>query len=476
MAEQFTIPTPGDIIAGKYLIQEELGRGSYGVVFHARHLGLERDVALKTLLPQAFLQTDIVERFQREAQLVSHLKHRHIVSLYDFGESDGVLYMAMEYILGRQLHQAIREEAPFETERAVRIARQILDALRDAHAKGIVHRDLKPENIVLCSDEGEPDMVKVLDFGIAKLTGPDEELGALRTLTIQGYVLGTPQYMSPETITGDTVDARADLYAVGMLLYEMLTGSHPFEAANPSAILMRHLSDPIPPLPDPEVENSHIGYALRKALEKDPADRIESAEVFIETLDGLRETPKPPSQGPKKGLIALISVAIAAAIIVLGLGIWGLFALLGGDDGGDPPVATAPTEDAGAPEPAPEPEAPPQPVAGPAVDVAQRTVSRAMGSATIAASERAEAARKSPENPPDRTVVRFNTTPAGAKVVVNGRAVGTTPCSTVIQGKDPARITMTKFGFRPSSFSLKPAGGQQSVNRKLKPARIRLAP
>ncbi|MDX1748672.1 MAG: serine/threonine-protein kinase, partial [Halobacteriales archaeon] len=247
MAEQFSIPTVGDLIAGKYRVEEELGRGAYGVVFRAEQKELGRSVAVKTLLPQAFLQQDIVQRFHREARLIGSLDHANIIRLWDYGVDEGLLYMAVEYVEGRTLMDLIDNDAPLAPDRVRNLALQMLDALDHAHGMGIVHRDLKPENIILVqtrtTDGREYEVVKILDFGISKLLRGDEEQNALKSLTQDGTVLGTPHYMSPENIVGDPIDHRADLYAFGVILYEMLTGEHPFEAPSPSAVMVRHLRD-----------------------------------------------------------------------------------------------------------------------------------------------------------------------------------------------------------------------------------------
>ena len=486
MAEQFTIPTPGDIIAGKYLIQKELGRGSYGVVFRARHLGVERDVALKTLLPQAFLQTDIVERFQREAAMVSRLKHPNIVTLYDFGESEGVLYMAMEFIEGLQISSIIKREAPLDKERAVGLIKQVLAALKAAHKKGIVHRDLKPENIIVCDSEDQKGVVKVLDFGIAKMTESDEQLGALKTLTIQGYVLGTPHYMSPETITGDEVDNRADLYAVGLLLYEMLTGKHPFNAPKPSAVLLKHLSEPIPPLPDAKLENSHIGYAIRKALSKQREDRMADATTFIEILDGHHNLPSTMIWRSPALMAAAVSVAIlltmgvffiahqldegtpkAEAVTPADVGIQLSAAVSVGDSGSrsGPKVSSAAEKSAqvsnsGA---TPEPQTP-------------KVRKREVKAKPVIPRAEVKAKAVAPKAEANTTVLNFSSEPVGAQVIVNGRPAGTTPCRAVVQGKDPVKVLVKKIGYKGRSMSVNPSGKSKNINVKLKPGRIKLSP
>lgn len=288
MSESFSIPTTGDEIAGKYRVMEELGRGAYGVVFRAEQIGLDRSVALKTLLPQAFLQVDIVQRFHREAQLISRLDHENVIKLYDYGVDEGLLYMAVEYVEGRTLADVLRDEAPVPPSKVRELINQILDALDYAHGEGIVHRDLKPDNILLLKSnplEGiVEEVVKILDFGIAKLQQDEQGEGALKTLTQDGTVLGTPHYMSPENIVGDEVDHRADLYAVGVIIYELLVGEHPFEAPSPSAVMVRHLRDEPPHLPG-AYRGSAFDLAVQACLEKQPLDRVESAKKIREILD-----------------------------------------------------------------------------------------------------------------------------------------------------------------------------------------------
>lgn len=480
MAEQFTIPTRGDIIAGKYLVQEELGRGSYGVVFRARQLGVERDVALKTLLPQAFLQSEIVERFQREAALVSRLQHPNIVTLYDFGESEGVLYMAMEFIRGRPLSQVIKEEAPVAPERAGHLVKQILTALAVAHREGIVHRDLKPENIILSLFDGDPDFVKVLDFGIAKLTRGDESADALKTLTVQGYVLGTPHYMSPETISGDEVTSQADLYATGILLYELLAGEHPFEAPNPSSVLIRHLSDPVPPLPDAALDASRYGYAIKRALEKEPAERVADAQTFIDILDGKHDVPAPPRRNWV--LPATVGAAVLLLAILLGVGVGVLYGVM------DDPVNAGPAHPVVQVEPAVDEVEGPLGLAEPGVDpqAVKTAVDRgavhveaaiaAGGTAAETSARRAAEARRPDPKKVVSTRLRLVSDPAGAQVTVDGRPAGTTPGSRTVTGDAPVKVSFKKIGFRSTSVSVQPKGGAQTVSVKLKPGRIRLVP
>lgn len=283
MSQQITIPGPGDTLAERYLILDELGRGSYGVVFKARDEENGKLVAIKTLLPQSILDREVIDRFTREAQLVSRLDHLNVISLYDYGQRDNLFYMVVEYVEGRSLTQLIEQDAPLSPEDAQHYTGQILDALAHAHEQGIVHRDLKPENILLqqpSSPEGK-ETVKILDFGIAKLVRGDGD--EFKTLTQAGHVLGTPHYMSPEQISGDEVTAHADLYSVGIILYELLVGKHPFEGTTSTAVMVAHLRDDPPPLPG-ALEQSKWGAAVREALEKQPFDRVASARAFLEII------------------------------------------------------------------------------------------------------------------------------------------------------------------------------------------------
>lgn len=337
MSENFSIPTPGDVIAGKYRVMEELGRGAYGVVFRAEQIGLGRSVALKTLLPAAFLQMDIVQRFHREAQLISALDHENIIKLYDYGMDDSLLYMAVEYVQGRTLGEMIKFDAPLPEEKVHEIMDQLLSALEFAHERGIVHRDLKPDNILLLRSNPEEgiaeEIVKVLDFGIAKLVRGDQDNQSLKTLTQDGTVLGTPHYMSPENIVGDTVDHKTDLYAVGIILFEMLTGKHPFEAQSPSAVMVRHLKDDAPHLPEPWT-NSAFDHAIQRCLEKQPFDRVESAAEIRELLNSeppvvvpipsvTEETPIKDGSRLRRYRAVLLALALFAVLAIsVGWKIW----------------------------------------------------------------------------------------------------------------------------------------------------------
>lgn len=221
----------GRTLKGVYLIQEKIGDGGMGLVYKALHLELDAPFAVKILRNGLLTDPGIVGRFQREARAASRLRHPNVVSVTDFGQTeDGVLFMVMELVPGRSLARVIADEAPLPEWRVVFIGAQILAALAEAHANRILHRDLKPENVMVEPRRGASDTIKVLDFGIAKVLMNDAPSS---TITRAGLVVGTPGYMSPEQLTGEDLDPRSDLYAVGVVLYEMLTGKLPYAPKTP---------------------------------------------------------------------------------------------------------------------------------------------------------------------------------------------------------------------------------------------------
>jgi serine/threonine-protein kinase len=291
-------PLIGQKVHGKYLVHELIGRGGMGEVYKATHLNLDRPVVLK-LLKKSFLNDpSIVQRFHREARAASRLNHPNSVSIIDFGEmEDKTLFMVMEYLKGRSLARVIAEDQPLPEARVVHIGAQILAALAEAHALGIIHRDLKPENVMLESRRDEPDFVKVLDFGIAKLNEPGDGAGRL---TQAGIVCGTPGYMSPEQVRGDELDPRSDIYSVGVILYEMLTGLLPFEADTPMGLVTKHLVEEVPPLgvrrPGLHVTPGLEELVLRclaKGRDQRPASAEELRKALLDWLAHGERAPRP---------------------------------------------------------------------------------------------------------------------------------------------------------------------------------------
>jgi serine/threonine-protein kinase len=273
---------------GNYLVTQKLGEGGMGAVYLAEHPSIGKKVALKVLHSEFSTNQEVAARFFHEAKAVNDIGHPNIVDIVDFGiiqagvGREQLVYFIMEYLAGATLSQLIRAESPMPPERALTIALQVADALSASHKCGIVHRDLKPDNIILIQRGRERDFVKLLDFGIAKLTG-GSAMGSHRTRT--GIVMGTPAYMSPEQCEGrDTVDARTDVYALGIVLYEMLTGRVPFIGEGYGEILVQHLTQrPVPPsqfrmLP------AHVEAVVLKALEKRPDLRYPTMDEFMRAM------------------------------------------------------------------------------------------------------------------------------------------------------------------------------------------------
>ena len=237
-------PLVGRVMAGRFLISELLGKGGYGAVYRACQTSIQRDVAVKVIRAEHTENPAVVARFLREARAASSLSHPNIVTIYDFGRAaDGTLFLAMELLEGQALSSALHQ-GPLSFARAVRILRQVCDGLDPAHAARIYHRDLKPDNLMLSQLGAEPDFVKILDFGIARLDAVTTQL------TREGTTLGTPTYMAPEQARGESVDQRSDIYSMGIILFEMLTGAVPFAAETPLGVLMQHCEKPVPSMLD----------------------------------------------------------------------------------------------------------------------------------------------------------------------------------------------------------------------------------
>ncbi|RMG17478.1 MAG: serine/threonine protein kinase [Planctomycetota bacterium] len=293
-------PLVGQVLEGRYRVLEPIGSGGMAVVYRAWHLLLEKTVALKLIHPQSAERSSFRERFYREARIASELVHENIIQTREFGETAaGHFYMLMDYSSGRTLSQVLEEEGPLPSERAVAIARQILAALASAHTRGVVHRDIKPQNIMV-----EPgDRVRLLDFGLAKLLGDADDGSGPRTR--DGAVIGTPKYMSPEQALGQRCDHKADLYAVGVVLYELLSGSLPFPAQTSNDIMRAHVVATPRPLRSANPNLDHgaaLEAVLARALAKAPADRWDSADAFARALEDSLRAPDPAEgEGSKAG-------------------------------------------------------------------------------------------------------------------------------------------------------------------------------
>ena len=281
----------GSIVDDRFEVISKLGEGGMGAVYKARQISMDRQVALKILLHDQRGDPISVERFRHEAYLASRLRHPNAIVIHDFGQSpDGLLYIAMEYLSGETLKDRMTRVGQLPVRSAVKIIGQTLRTISEAHRMGLIHRDLKPDNIFLTTVEGDTDYVKVLDFGIAKLTAVNDGLGGYQGgLTVQGKIYGTPNYMSPEQIRGKPVDHQSDLYQLGVIFYEMLCGRRPFEAQTPVDVMMMHLRDAPPPptsyRPDvpPELERTVV-----RALEKDRRLRFQSGDEFLENIENFK--------------------------------------------------------------------------------------------------------------------------------------------------------------------------------------------
>ncbi len=339
-------PWLGATVGKRFTVMAPLGVGSMGSIYRARQEAVGRDVALKIV--RRPYDSEARVRFEREAQATSALVSPYTVTVFDFGELAGdSWYLAMELLEGETLGERLRREGRLDVGESIAIARQALTSLSEAHSKGIVHRDLKPDNLFLArvpmgTDAAEGEVCKVLDFGIAKLMHEDARIDALETQA--GTVFGTPRYMSPEQAQGGELDARSDLYSLGVILYQMLAGRPPFVDDDAVVVMARHIENEAPPMhevaPGADVP-AEVAETVRRALHKDPAERFESAAQFATSLEAALEQAgvsgtgthriswvAPPSTGgPTSGRASrsrglrplLLTVAVGAGVLAVAL-------------------------------------------------------------------------------------------------------------------------------------------------------------
>lgn len=280
-------PYVGRVIAGRYQIERKLNQGGMGAVYLAIQRPLDRPVALKVLLRRHDDDKTAALRFEKEARAVSRLAHPHVVTLHDFGSTEaGELYIAMEYLQGQSLRELLDEAGAMGWDRALHVMRGVAAALTAAHGAGIVHRDLKPENVMLVARSGDVDFPKVLDFGLARSIEPDNKT----PITQRDVIPGTPAYMSPERASGVSDDPRSDLYSLGAMWFELLTGRPPFEGESSIKVILRHIHE-TPPAPSQRAPAAHIPQAIDllvlSLLEKHPDRRPASAADLLEQIDAL---------------------------------------------------------------------------------------------------------------------------------------------------------------------------------------------
>ena len=285
----------GEIIGGRYRVEKLLGRGGFGAVYLATHVTLQQQHVLKVLKSSLAGDETQVKRFHQEARIACKLTHPNTVRVYDFGQTEsGFLYLAMELLQGRELGAVLVEEGTLTPERTIRIAMGVLKSLDEAHQAGLVHRDLKPDNIFLCHIHGEDDFVKVIDFGIAKPIDQSDDAALTRT----GFTVGTPKYMSPEQVLNKGVDGRSDLYALGVILYQCLSGDLPIVAPSSVETMMAHVQQAPRPLAEVCTQPLPAGLEalVMRSLRKDPGQRFADAEDMLAELEDIVE---------KNGLVLL---------------------------------------------------------------------------------------------------------------------------------------------------------------------------
>jgi serine/threonine protein kinase len=293
-------PRLGSVLAERYRLHSLLGEGGMGKVYAAEHVLMKKRLAVKVLHRELTLVPEVVARFEREAMAAANIDHPNVAAATDFGRlADGSVFLVLEFVQGRSLREEIAK-GPMAVERALHIARQIGSGLRGAHVHGIVHRDLKPENVMLVEKEGDPDFVKVLDFGVAKV--PIGEMPTQGTpISRAGMVFGTPEYMAPEQALGEPVDGRADLYALGVMLFEMLAGERPFLSESPVGILGQQLSQSPPRFADrigPGVVPPVVERAVHRLLARDRHQRPATAREVEDQLSSLL-VPSPSASGTR---------------------------------------------------------------------------------------------------------------------------------------------------------------------------------
>src|SRR5262245_56383325 len=307
-------PLLGTTLAGRYRIGERIGAGAMGAVYRAEQVGLGRRVALKVLKKHAGAGADVIARFEREAKAMSALTHPNTVRVYDFGSTpQGLLFLAMELLEGELDTERLAAKQGLPVSEAIAWTRQVLRSIAEAHEKGIIHRDIKPDNIFLSRSSASPEpVVKVLDFGIAKAVGGDHKVDQFETL--DGTVFGTPRYMSPEQAQGKALDLRSDLYAVGIVLYELIIGLPPFVDKDAVVVMAKHIREQPIPLSRAALGrtfSTSVQRVLDRALAKSPDQRFQSAEQFDRALDRCLRDAELLERMPERGQ-RLVASALAA--------------------------------------------------------------------------------------------------------------------------------------------------------------------
>jgi serine/threonine protein kinase len=475
-------PLIGATLSGRYRILRKIGEGGMGIVYEAEHVLIEKRVALKVLREDFSNRFDVVERFRQEARSASKIGHENIIDISDFGvTSGGANFFVMELLQGRDLAEELGKHGPLSPRRSLHILLQCARALGAAHAKGIVHRDMKPENIFLVERGGSEaraqdreDFVKIVDFGIAKISDLEASGAPGRKLTKTGMIFGTPEYMSPEQASGKPLDQRVDVYALGIILYELLAGRVPFMGDTFMGILTQHAFEDVPPLTrfNPRCNApAEVERIVFRALAKDPNERYQNMEELAAELAGaLTRTPSSLSSlAPPPGTITHYghgeepsSAARAPKLLVsvpatdfpsaatskrkawlIGAGL-GALAVAAAAFFLNPPPPLAPA-----------PVAPP--------------VDTATPSASAPAAVAVQEAPVAPPAPPAQLLVAIRTDPPGAAITVDGKpGCSPTPCSISAQRDAIVTLEADLPGHRPSRTELRVDAEHKEVSLALK--------
>ncbi len=470
----------GDVV-GEYVVGEQIGLGGFGTVYRAVHPLIGKQVAIKVLSRRYSADEGVVSRFVAEARAVNQIKHRNIIDIFSFGElADGRHYYVMEMLDGEPLDQVLARKGPLPLADALPILKAIAKALDAAHAKGIAHRDLKPENIFLAQDSEGERFPKLLDFGIAKLLTPEEQV---KHRTATGAPIGTPYYMSPEQCRGKDVDHRTDIYSFGIVAYRLLTGEYPFEGEGYLDLMMMQISaEPPPPSSRNPALPPQVDAAIAAMMRKDPNERPRTVSAGVAAMAGTgeltpsltpsnlpqrRSTPSvgaaitgtAPTQLSAPGIAlpdvpdahhrprALMWIAVLAALLIIGV-VTAVVATRGGG-GGDAPVVRAPD-----PPPATPPATPPEtPVV---VTPPSPGTADASGSAKL----------------PAHVIITIAGAPEGAEVKMGAVSVGFAPLVQLERGTSPVILTFLADGYGPGRATITPDHDQiakVSMRRKSRP-------
>ena len=480
-------PLLGRVIDGRYRIEQQIGEGGMGVVYLSTHTVLHKRLALKVLRGDNSKDADVVQRFMQEAQAATSIGHPNIIDISDFGRlPDGSVYFVMEYLDGVSLSKLISKGGSVPMADALHIVRQIASALEAAHTRGIVHRDLKPDNIYIIRQGNDSLFAKVLDFGIAKVGG------AASKLTKTGMVFGTPHYMSPEQAAGHSVDQRTDVYALGVIMYEMFTGKVPFDADTFMGILSKHMFEP--PARPSEVKGAALGAletVILKALEKNPDHRYLSMTELLVDLEtvaaggnvqiggrpgvappgNLADALEPPSHAevrrPEASNTGLLVALAVLALLVIGGGVGGAVFLLsdGGEDSGQA-LAQADPETPAVSQPPPTPTAPAAPPpTGPAAPTPTAPAAPAVPTAP------AVPLPVAPPVAPAPVMISIASDPPGAEVLVDGVMVGNTPTQLPRPTAGMQTLALRLRGHNEHTMQISPQTGDR-LSVTLEPERV----